>query len=361
MFLTGKGFSPLNKYSLIIYSIIIPILFLTLVYCAYSAQHHPIFAKESKPYRQFQAPVGTHPHDVAVDQAKNGPIWFTAQGTGELGKLDPKTGNKTFIKLGNVSGSHMNGSAPHGIIIGPDGGLWITDEFLKGIVRVDPKTEEIKLFPIPANITNNKLNTATFDKNGVLWFTDRSGYYGKLDPAEGKVHVWAAPRGQGPYGIVTTPDGSVYFNSWTGNYTAKIDLKTGNLTILEPPTKDSQPRRIWTDSKGHLWITEWATGKLGQYSPDTKKWQEWKLPGEKPKPYSVYVDEKDKVWVSDFGLQNGTQSMLRFDPDNEKFEVFPLPSDHSDIKQMNGRPGQVWGAESGLDRIIVFSTGNRTS
>ena len=140
------------------------------------------FRPRIKTIRQFQAPQGTHPHDVAVDLTKGGPVWFTAQGTGELGKLDPKTGNKTFIKLGNAPGSPMNGSAPHGIIIGPDGGLWITDEFLKAIVRVDPKTEEIKLFPIPENITNNKLNTATFDKNGVLWFTDRSGYYGKLDP-----------------------------------------------------------------------------------------------------------------------------------------------------------------------------------
>ena len=358
MFLTGKRFSLLNKYSLIVYSIIIPILFLTLVY---SAQHHLISAQESKAFREFQAPKESHPHDVAVDPTKNGPVWYTAQGTGELGKLDPKTGNKTHIQLGNASGPHMGGSAPHGIIIGPDGGLWITDEFLKAIVRVDPKTEEIKKFPIPENITKNKLNTATFDKSGVLWFTDRSGYYGKLDPAEGKVHVWAAPRGQGPYGITTTPDGSVYFNSWTGNYTAKIDLKTGNLTILEPPTKESQPRRIWSDSKGQLWITEWATGKLAQYSPDTNKWQEWKLPGDKPQPYSVYVDEKDKVWVSDFGITNGKQSMVRFDPETEKFDVIPLNTDHSNIRQMNGRPGQVWGAESDLNRIIVFSTGNRTS
>lgn len=355
MFYLGK-FHFVNRYSLLYISIIITALF----FVSMSSEHQSISAQQ-KPFREFQTTQGTHPHDVAADPAKNGPVWFTAQGTGHLGKLDPKTGNKNYIQLGNASGTSMNGSAPHGVIIGPDGGLWITDEFLKAIVRVDPNTEEIKKFPLPENITNNKLNTATFDKSGVLWFTDRSGYYGKLDPAEGKVHVWSAPRGQGPYGITTTPDGSVYFNSWTGNYTAKIDLKTGNLTILEPPTKESQPRRIWSDSKGQLWIAEWAAGNLGKYDPATGKWQEWKLPGEKPQPYSVFVDENDKVWVSDFGITNGTQSMLRFDPQTEKFNVIPLPSDHSDIRQMNGRQGQVWGAESGLDRIIVFSTGNRTS
>ncbi len=64
------------------------------------------------------------------------------------------------------------------------------------------------------------------------------------------------------------------------------------------------------------------------------------------------------VWVSDFGLQNGTQSILRFDPQQAKFEVFPLRTDHSNVRQLMGRPGQVWGAESGLDRLMVIPTGN---
>ena len=64
------------------------------------------------------------------------------------------------------------------------------------------------------------------------------------------------------------------------------------------------------------------------------------------------------VWVSDFGIQDDTQSIVRFDPQTEKFEVFSLPSDHSNVRQINGRPGEVWGAQSGLDKLIVFRTGN---
>src|ERR1043165_1728773 len=108
MSLTGK--EPFfSKYAILVYSLIIPILLFSLIYLS---QYHSLSAQSSKPFRQFQLPPGTHPHDVAVDQTKNGPLWFTAQGTGELGKLDPKTGNKTFIPLGNASGPHMNGSAP---------------------------------------------------------------------------------------------------------------------------------------------------------------------------------------------------------------------------------------------------------
>ena len=64
--------------------------------------------------------------------------------------------------------------------------------------------------------------------------------------------VLLAPRGHGPYGITTSTDGTVYFNSWTGNYTRRVDPKTGNLTILEPLTKDQMVQRVWSDSQGNI-------------------------------------------------------------------------------------------------------------
>ena len=88
-------------------------------------------------------------------------VWFTAQASGQLGKLDVPTGHTHVIPLGQ-------GSAPHGVIIGPNGALWITDGGLNSIVRVDPKTAEVKIFPLPSGNPYANLNTATFDKNGTL-------------------------------------------------------------------------------------------------------------------------------------------------------------------------------------------------
>ena len=47
-----------------------------------------------------------------------------------------------------------------------------------------------------------------------------------------------------------------------------------------------------------------------------------------------------------------------FDPQMEKFEVLPLPSDHSNVRQINGPPGEVWQGQSGLDKLIVIRTGD---
>ena len=70
------------------------------------------------------------------------------------------------------------GSAPHGVIVGPDGAPWITDSGLNAIVRVDPETEKVDVYPLPDDAPDANLNTATFDGDGVLWFTGQRGIYG---------------------------------------------------------------------------------------------------------------------------------------------------------------------------------------
>ena len=314
-------------------------------------QQHPSYAQSgqnlSKPMlKEFPVTPASRPHDVAPT-TNGGTVWYTAQGSGKLGSLDPNTGKTHEIALGQ-------GSAPHGVIIGPDGAPWITDGGLNAIVRVDPLSEKVQVFPLPQNSSDANLNTATFDRHGVLWFTGASGIYGRLDPSTGKMQVFPAPRGPGPYGITTTPNGDVYYASLVGSYVGRINVTTGAATVLDPPTPGQGARRIWSDSHGRLWVSEWNAGKLALYDPAANKWQEWRLPGSNPMPYAVYVDNKDVVWLSDFGAN----ALVKFDPTKQKFEVFPLPTANANVRQILGRPGEIWGAESGLDRLVVLRTGD---
>jgi virginiamycin B lyase len=209
---------------------------------------------------EFPVPSGSRPHDVTP--ALDGGVWYTAQRQEALGYLDPQTGETRHIFLGD-------GAAPHGVIVGPDGFPWITDGGLNAIVNVDPATDMVSVFPLPVGTSNANLNTATFDNNSVLWFTGQNGIYGRLDPAVGQVEVFEAPRGRGPYGIATTPDGEVYY-----------------------------------------------------------------------------------VSLSDFGAN----ALVRFDPVTETFEVIELPSPRANVRQILGRPGEIWGGESGADKLVVVRT-----
>jgi virginiamycin B lyase len=293
--------------------------------------------------KEFPVPPGSHPHDVAP--ARNGSVWYTAQRLGELGILDPISGRTHHIGLGQ-------GSAPHGVIVGPDEAPWITDGGLNAIVRVDPMTKNVTVFRLPENTGNANLNTATFDHKGILWFTGQGGIYGRLDPNTGKMEVFEAPKGQGPYGICTTPDGQVYFVSLAGSYLAQINLESGNATVINPPTIDQGARRVWSDSTGRLWITEWNAGNLGMYDPVTKEWKEWKVPGQNPQPYAVFVDDKDMVWISDFG----SNAIMRFNPSVEEFQSFPMPSPDAKVRQLLGRTGEILGAESATDKLVIIRT-----
>src|SRR6185437_11473346 len=126
----------------------------------------------------FEVPRGAHPHDVAP--APDGNVWYTAQSQGALGILDPKTGKVTQVSLGS-------GAAPHGVIVGPDRAAWITEGGQNAIARFDPTTRLVKLFPLPKEFPSANLNTATFDRKGILWFTGQNGVYGRVDPGTGKV------------------------------------------------------------------------------------------------------------------------------------------------------------------------------
>jgi virginiamycin B lyase len=294
-------------------------------------------------FESFAVPAGSAPHDVAP--SPDGTVWYTAQARGAVGRLDPRSGKADWVPLGQ-------GAAPHGVIVGPDRAAWITDGGQNAIVRVDAKTLAVTRFPLPKDRQDANLNTAVFDRRGHLWFTGQNGIYGELDPASARMRVFDAPRGRGPYGISVTPDGSVYFASLAGSYLGRIDPASGAAQVIDPPTPNQGARRVWSDSKGRLWVSEWTAGKVGMFDPATHRWREWPLPGKSPHAYAIFVDDRDIVWLSDWSAN----ALVRFDPRTERFDVLTLPRPNANVRQMMGRPGELWLSESGTDHLLLYRT-----
>jgi virginiamycin B lyase len=288
-------------------------------------------------------PRKTGIHDLAP--APDGGVWFTAQASGHLGWFDPASGRTELIALGS-------GSSPHGVIQGPDQAAWITDGGQNAIVRVGWPDRKLQVFPLPAIAPYANLNTAAFDGAGDLWFTGQSGYIGKLAVKSGQVSVKEAPRGRGPYGICATPAGEIWWCSLAGSFIARIDRATGDSVVVEPPTRNQGARRVWSDSRGRIWVSEWNSGQLSVHDPSAGSWNQWKLPGSDPKAYAVYVDDRDRVWVSEWS----GNAVFRFDPRSQEFERFAFPRDSANVRQILGRPGEVWLPESGTEHISVIRT-----
>jgi virginiamycin B lyase len=54
------------------------------------------------------------------------------------------------------------------------------------------------------------------------------------------------------------------------------------------------------------------------------------------------------------GSATGEQkAILRFDPKTERFESFPLPDSYANVRQLAGRKGEAWGAESAADKLFM--------
>ena len=295
----------------------------------------------------LNTPQRTGIHDVAP--APDGGVWFSAQRSGHLGWFDPKSGKSELVALGS-------GSSPHGVIQGPDKAAWLTDSGQNAIVRVSWPERQVRVFKLPEGTPYTNLNTCAFGGDGDLWFTGQSGVIGKVTVKNGEVMVKDAPRGRGPYGICATPRGDVWYCSLANSFIAQIDLKSGESRIVEPPTKGQGARRVWSDSHGRIWVSEWNSGQVSMHDPRARVagglWKSWKLPGNGPRTYAVYVDDKDMVWLSDFGAN----ALLRFDPNSEKFDSWKHPRESASVRQILGRPGEVWLPESGTEHIAVMRT-----
>jgi virginiamycin B lyase len=98
-----------------------------------------------------------------------------------------------------------------------------------------------------------------------------------------------------------------------------------------------------------LWASLWYAGGIGRYDPAAKKWTTFLMPQSKNGTYSVYVDDKDRVWATDWPAN----AIQRFDPATETFATFPSDKRGAQIREMQGRPGEAWGGESGNDRLVV--------
>ena len=285
-------------------------------------------------------------HDVAP--APDGGVWFTAQRSGHLGWFDPKSGRTELIALGP-------GSSPHGVIQGPDKAAWITDSGQNAIVRVGWPDRALRRFPLPDGTPYANLNTCAFDGDGDLWFTGQSGVVGKRGAEDRRGHgegraARARPlrhlRHAARRGLVVLAGRLVHRAHRPAQ--RRLDASSSRRR------RGQGARRVWSDSRGRIWVSEWNSAATSRCTtrPTKAAGAPGSCPATNPRAYAVYVDERDQVWLSDWG----GNAMYRFDPGREAFERFGFPRESANVRQILGRPGEVWLPESGTEHITVIRT-----
>jgi virginiamycin B lyase len=302
------------------------------------------------PIKEYAIPTPkARPHDPAV--APDGSLWVTEQMVNKLGRLDPDTGTFKEYPLKTPD------SGPHGLVADTKGNIWFAAIYAGYIGKLNPSSGEITEYR-PSDGTKIDPHTPTFDHNGILWFTnEETNYIGRLDPATRKMELKKVPTPHAvPYGIVVAENGVPFFCEFGTNKLGSIDPTTLGIREYSLPANDARPRRLALAPDGTIYYTDYARGYLGHFDPAKGRLlKEWASPGGAgSNPYGIAISRDGEVWYSESGVHPNT--LVKFDPKSESFSTEAIPSGGGVVRNMVATPnGRLYLACSGVNKVAVVS------
>ncbi len=267
-------------------------------------------------FKEWQVPtLGQRSRDPV--EAPDGSIWWVGQFGNLMGRLDPRTGEMKEYPLPTKA-------LPHSVSLDKDGTPWFTGNGNGTIGKLDPKTGEVTVYKMPDPAARDP-HTAEFDRKGILWFTlQQSNMVGRFDPATGEVKLVKTKPGAKPYGIKIDANDTPWFSCNGSNCLVKIDPATMELTEVTLPIPATTVRRLDIAEDGVIWYVNSSMGRLGRYDPKSGAIREWPSPsGPKSHPYGIAVVD-GIVWYNESGVR--PDMLVRFDPKTETFQSWPIPS-----------------------------------
>jgi virginiamycin B lyase len=268
-------------------------------------------------FKEWQVPtLGQRSRDPV--EAPDGSIWWAGQWGNLIGRIDPKTGEMKEYPL-------PPNALPHTVTIDRDGNVWYTGNKNGTVGKFDVKTGQITEYKMPDPAAKDP-HTATFDSKGRLWFSlQASDMIGRLDPATGDIKlVHAKTRGARPYGVVLDAQENPWVACNGSNCLMRVDPESMEVTEYKLPLPGSTVRRLDIAPDGRVWFVNSSLGRIGRLDPTTGEIKEWDSPsGPKSHPYAMAVVD-GIVWYNESGVR--PDMLVRFDPTTETFQSWPVPT-----------------------------------
>ena len=251
---------------------------------------------------------------TTIISGPGGNLWF-ALGMPYVGKLTT-SGTLTFYATSARPYDATGDDIEHGIAVGPDGNLWITQQFtwINSTTRVD----------------------------GVIT---------RVTPS-GAVAYYPTPTASSdPYEITSGPSSDLWFTENAVNNIGSVSTG-GTFAEYTIPTANSSPTGIVTGPDGNLWFTESATDGIGRMTPAGVFTEFAVTAGSHP--HDIAAGPDGKLWFS----EPGTNKIGTMSTSGAGYTEYPTPTTNSSPAQITAGPdGALWFAENNADQIGRITTG----
>jgi virginiamycin B lyase len=280
---------------------------------------------------------------------KDGYLWIPNFGiNNKITRLDPKTGAMEDFPV-----PHMGTAAVHSAVEAPDGKVWLTEQGSDKLGVWDPQTKTVTEYQdrrIPGKLgyAAGSKHTLRFDGDGNVWFTGDP--LGKFDPRTSEyTEIKEVPSA---YDLKADHEGNIWFTK-TGKPDAigMVDYKTMKVSLWQPLTKDSFPRRLELDANGIVWSGEFRGGKMLRFDPKTQDMKEFQLPGPQPTPYGLGIDVHGNIWYASYNMD----VLGCFDPQTGKTVEYPFPHSENTIRELiPDADGRMWYGTPSNNKVGYF-------
>ena len=296
--------------------------------------------------REWDVPTkGAGPYATAV--SSDGSIWFTEEVANKIGYLNPKTGE---LKEYPLTGEKNAG--PHGLVVDQNGGIWFAASSGGFIGKLEPSTGKVTAFKMPDPKATDPESLA-FDSKGAVWFTvQNANMVGKLDPASGAITLKQVPsQNARPTGILVLKQGSALFaEPGAGKIGFIVPDKFDVHEFTLPPGTRSRRIAIAPD-QNTLYFTDYTGGNLGKLDISIGALIMFPTPGgSDSSPYGLTITADGTVWYCETGIQ--PKNIIRFNPGSYTFSRAPIPFATGVVHSMAAAPdGRVYFAGSDVDKV----------
>lgn len=248
----------------------------TLVSPAHAADQ----AVQANPFSQFDLPG--NPKNVYVETGAR--IWFTLPDSDQIVLLQPSVQADLTAAAADAVTLFPTGTGtkPYDLVM-LNGSIWFTAQGTNQIGRVNVGNKQVDLFAIP---TANSEPTGIAAGGGSIWFVERKGdNLGRVNPSSGQITEFTDKDSTDGNqcnltGALLEDVAFASVGPWmVGPKPVVCNFKTANNQFLGVPAgAGSAPMAVAVDASDwgeSVWIAANGTNRIGRYAPNTIALWDW--------------------------------------------------------------------------------------